>query len=1098
MVAMKLDTSFFKNNKKLLPLFIGGGVLLLGVIVFVLYWFVLGDVKPSYVRVTNQTDSSFTVSWVSTKKSKGQVLVREDGKFLPGVLAPIGADKFYDDRDVVKAELEAGEKRTEKAAKEVEKSEDKVIDVNNYNFDVKVRKQGRYYVHSVTVSNLEADTEYSFRIGNGLKWYGDKNFDLTDKQLDFGSLTEGKQPVRLIANTLPFVEQSFVEPNPSYGLVDKSDGNENLLVFAYFVDGNVNPSLALSSMLNEDGGWYIDLSNARISTGYVWGGYNVTSAVEIIQFLWVSGNEVKQYSINVSLTQKAPAPTVTLSNDEDSKETTFLRIFSQTVLADAKQDCINSCVTSCKEGGPAQCGLSPSLGACTCGACDSWRAGCEGACNDGRCNGAVSDPAQSQEPGGSVPDTPPQPAGNICTGKVAHTCTDSYNCFDGETCGGRIPAGSSGGPSCVGADNGSCSCRSKSGNVCNSALPAGSKCVCPDEYANCLSTSSTESCGAPGQVACEIPKYCSQCNNGSTPVDGKCPNDVSASCDPSTCQVGATYKDGLKCEWETAGSVAGAKRCTTVGANVVSTCDPSTCTVGILYGDNLFCEWEPAGSVAGAKRCAGRTGGGGTDRYISACVPSSCEPGVTYSDGKKCTPQVGTVINLCVPNSGGGTTATATPDTRSDCGGSAQNPCNDFLGLGGNACDTGMHMTNDRCCSDGHMFCGIAQGCTEARCQSGLPKDKGCVSDADCGDPTDPSREVNCIQQNWLRAKTCMEVTTIPAAEKRTCADWCTKARNNQIWHNPDTGEYKTCIDPLIGPPYCADTPISVNAAGAGGFLSSYTGNVWADDLNIQSGALIINDPGLYTMVVNGEVLTSEVDGDETIAFYIDKNGNDVYDEGDEIVDANVIQIELKKEAEAFTYQFSEGYNYVSFPFVGDDKNNLKTMSAVLQYLNSKGIEATVMATYDGGWKAVDYREVKDVDLGVEGRLYGVNDFPINPGKGYVIRVINGGGQVSLSGYKVNQAVPVEMDDAWNLIGVHGLSTYDGYTADDLITSMKDQGIPVEIATQWIRGRYESRIIKTVEGTERKFGNDFPIEEYKAYFVQVNGGSGIWEPEKKE
>ena len=288
-----------------------------------------------------------------------------------------------------------------------------------------------------------------------------------------------------------------------------------------------------------------------------------------------------------------------------------------------------------------------------------------------------------------------------------------------------------------------------------------------------------------------------------------------------------------------------------------------------------------------------------------------------------------------------------------------------------------------------------------------------------------------------------------------------------------------------------------------GGFTQGLNGfsRVFAEGNNVdQSGFLIINDPGLYTINIDNkeEILVENSVGDGTVALIIDENGNGYYDEEDTVLDGNAMQIDIKKEAETFNYQFSEGYNYVSFPFVGDDKNNLKTMSSVLQYLNSKGIEATVMATYDGGWKAVDYREVKDVDLGVEGKLYGVNDFPINPGKGYVIRVINGGGQVSLSGYKVAQAVPVEMDDAWNLIGVHGLSTYDGYTADDLIASMKDQGIPVEIATQWIRGRYESRIIKDVEGTERKFGNDFPIEEYKAYFVQVNGGSGIWEPEKKE
>ena len=325
MVAMKLDTSFFKKNKKLMPLFIGGGVLLLGVIVFVLYWFVLGDVKPSYVRVTNQTDSSFTVSWVSTKKSKGQVLVREDEKFLPGVLAPLGADKFYDDRDVVKAELEAGEKRTEKAAKEVEDSEDKVIDVNNYNFDVKVRKQGRYYVHTVTVSNLDADTEYSFRIGNGLRWYGDSLLkNNVDRGYDFGAL--GLETMKIRTLVLP-EDQDFFEPSPSYGSIEMEDAgliSENILLFSFYGDTSTeatweNLSLPLSSGLNEDLGWYIDQANARFENGYLWGTDDSSQAYQMLQILYVIDGQIFETNVMSFFDYELrPAPTLTVGSIEDN------------------------------------------------------------------------------------------------------------------------------------------------------------------------------------------------------------------------------------------------------------------------------------------------------------------------------------------------------------------------------------------------------------------------------------------------------------------------------------------------------------------------------------------------------------------------------------------------------------------------------------------------------------------------------------------------------------------------------------------------------------------------------------------------------------
>ncbi|HOU75711.1 MAG TPA: fibronectin type III domain-containing protein [Candidatus Dojkabacteria bacterium] len=981
MVAMQLDTSFLKNNKKLLPLFIVGGVLLLGVIFLVLYWYVLGNVNPSYVRVTNQTDTSFTVSWVSTKKSKGQVLVREDGKFLPGILAPIGSDKFYDDRDVVKAELEAGEKRTDKASKEVEKSEDKVIDANKYNFDVKVRKQGRYYVHTVTVSNLDADTGYNFRIGNGFRWYGDEVLkDNSDSDLQYGALGNGV----LETKTLPFPEdQEFVEPNPAYGgiNIDENSDYNQVLVYGFFNDTqNVKNSLPVNTAPNETGGWYIDISNSRWASGYVWSGYNIETALLDMQFLYVQDGEVKQEYLIVALEDGFPIGDVYLghnTNDSGESESKFLiqRAYALACVeeypeactcdngASGNRICIKMGDNATGEAG-ASCPWGPGsgCGSCVCGAAP------------------VSPPPFAPEP-------PPYvipvsiPVGGVCP----KDANGRYECSCSPF-GANAPNNIGWGATCAGSDN--CPCTLPDGSKVGAGLKApDGPSVGGGEKKN---PADDPTCGGNYQSPCDINTHQGRCDDGSSPFP----------------EAPGILRCGKQVEIDV--GLIDPKSDNGCGGSGQAPCDPAThsgtCDDGTAptsQGGGLLCGTSPATTV---------------DTCKGACLPGTvCETVISGAPGPIMVGPIpvgytggGTELGVCVPE--------------------INKPV----------------------------------------------ADPAIVADANCSFNTREEDKLKCSME----------------AELEIFDDTCKLTGNGGVlkgaWNTIKCAG-KAALHQML--------PITETLIP--GQRSSLFSPVSAEANNTY---YTINDMGLYSMIVNGEVLT-DIDVDREgyrVGFFIDKNGNEVFDAGDELVEASAIQIELKKESETFNYQLSEGYNYVSFPFVGDDKNNLKTMSSVLQYLNSKGIEATVMATYDGGWKAVDYREIASVDLGSKGQLYGVNDFPINPGRGYVIRVISGGGQVSLSGFKVAQPVPVEMKDAWNLIGVHGLSTYDGYTADDLIASMKSQDIPAEIATQWIRGRYESRIIKDVEGTERKFGNDFPIEEYKAYFVQVNGGTGVWEPEKKE
>lgn len=121
--------------------------------------------KPHDVRLTNITDTSFTVSWITNYPMKGIVYYKDKDSILPGFLSWIGTKKAYDDRDIASAEKECAEKFN----KEAKVSEDFVVDTSKYGCnEVKVKKVGEYFVHHVTLTNLDELKEYYFRVGDGL------------------------------------------------------------------------------------------------------------------------------------------------------------------------------------------------------------------------------------------------------------------------------------------------------------------------------------------------------------------------------------------------------------------------------------------------------------------------------------------------------------------------------------------------------------------------------------------------------------------------------------------------------------------------------------------------------------------------------------------------------------------------------------------------------------------------------------------------------------------------------------------------------------------------------------------------------------------
>lgn len=139
---------------------------------------------------TNITDHQVTISWITDKPTKGVVR--------------IGKGYYKDD---------------------LEKS---------------LKKEGRYLTHHITITNLNPNRKYQFKVFQGLKtaFYGEFT---TSSTLD-----------------------SFTSPNPVYGRVISKDKKPIIgaLIFLQAKEASQSSSI-ISTQTNLEGRWSLDLANLR-------------------------------------------------------------------------------------------------------------------------------------------------------------------------------------------------------------------------------------------------------------------------------------------------------------------------------------------------------------------------------------------------------------------------------------------------------------------------------------------------------------------------------------------------------------------------------------------------------------------------------------------------------------------------------------------------------------------------------------------------------------------------------------------------------------------------------------------------------------------
>lgn len=225
-----------------------GGLAVLLLVLGLVYFFILNPYStPQRIRVTNITDRSATVSWVTSRATVG-VVTYADAEFgLPGALGCAGADQAYDDRDVTEARLAKTEGLSEEELEELTQEE---LD------EVEVSSKGKYYMHHVTVYGLDPEKTYYFRVGNGLLCtegegkFADDVFTASETA-QFATFSELEQPTM---------------PDPTYGSV--VSGSDIVVDGVLFMSPGLGRSVSpLSGILNDEGRWYVDLSASRTSDG---------------------------------------------------------------------------------------------------------------------------------------------------------------------------------------------------------------------------------------------------------------------------------------------------------------------------------------------------------------------------------------------------------------------------------------------------------------------------------------------------------------------------------------------------------------------------------------------------------------------------------------------------------------------------------------------------------------------------------------------------------------------------------------------------------------------------------------------------------------
>lgn len=1094
------------------------GLFLLGF----LGWTVYKGIKfrPYKVRVTNVTDSAFTVSWVTDSPMPGIVYYGEKDSFLPGPLAWLGKKKAVDDRDFSDAQSECVRKFNKEASKN--KDENFTVDASGFNCnDIKVWKYGKYYTHHITVQNLEAEKEYFFRVGDGVI-----SFRKNSGEFVVGEI-EGVD--EFLAKTSPLFNE-VLAPNPAFGTTETvyqtSDGyysyekEYDSMVFLSIKNSDGLSFPVLSSVANKDGGWSMDLSNLRDEEG------NPVSIEDNTMSFMPQSKNHKAFVFQEFEYGKVVFPIRLPGNaEEDVKKTgEILSTKLLTKLIDKADANYNDagCVATGNYGRLTYCGdqcyRQWIRGGETCG----W-----GKVSSGCPSKPCTCPGESCNPPAPTPPTPPAPScpiygspiiGDFTT--VCHqsscTCTNSLAKSTSVKCGEKCvkketdcAAGSGSlsdfysickftNCSCTHPDsdgnNASCgnSCKRKT-TTCPSTWGTWKVTTndtqCENHPEQCIKNQCTPLCYTEGHCKTLItPAVCA--NKGPTSI-----SDFTTVCNQTNCACtnssaeSSSVKCGYTCkqktttcpaDWGNYRFVESTGKCETD-----STCKVSDCT-GWCYSKtkcdslNIEKQYTCPCTIFNGDTCV-------KSSDCDACKKLRISEYYYSSDGaclaEHPTTPTPTPTGQCYYWSGGliadgSCNAVVTPTT--GCVGKNYHPSDPTCGGQVGYYTYNMLKPSTQCHATGWLSFSWTSfsACEAARKQQIKELNSFQVGVVDLGVILGRIDHISYERVNYVCCPYSKNGNSIVTNKQLTTVSDCFGMFS--IKEQESGGKSQ-----LLDINECTGLPISMNDFG------------FFDKLNFSSEAkeensdviLYLPESGIYSVKISKSETPLSLPGgeDKKYLFFESRDGVDGYqapvdpknpkDNEDIIISQAAVVISTSQETTAKEIALKKGINIISFGFLPSAANEEKKMnsSEFLKLVNESDFNISRISYFAAGqWNGgtsydIENNETKGVP------------FDLVFGKGYVV-VAEQDCTISIPGYNIESPVPIAFSSGWNLVGVHGQK--EAYTAKTFIESINTiEGLKANNVSWWptSRGMYQGYQLQNGQ----EYGQDFPISPINGYFVRI-------------
>ncbi len=1013
----------------------------MGIVGFFVYEYL--RIAPNDVRFTNVTSSSVTVSWNTKSPISATAVSFEGDTWLPLTVLGLGGERFYDTRDVRRAELEA----VEKTAMNLYESEDLQPSMEDFEMEVEVVNMGEYYTHHVTVTGLDPETEYSFMIGDRFLYRKVRALD------EISTVTTLEVP------------ESVKSPVPAYGRILDAQGIEDPELLVPVVDGIVyfnlldefseERSTVYSGRLNEEGNWYIDISGIRGEDGenflnrYV-DGETITNILAEIN---IDAGSLGRWEGILHSDFIAPAEMIVINDPlQVQGDGVGIGRVDSGILGKFVSEVEATTCTFAGYCGPCYILGGPVTNSCPCPqATLDARPGCKGK-QSGTLEQAIANVAKASS--GCANGSPGQ---HVWFGGDCKKCQVDERDDDGQVISYRWKS--------VGTEN--CSPENRDGRVFGPI----------EREDNGDATEDTDDEGGTSGNGWFI--------SGRHTPNMRCKK-LTRPAIQKEVEAGREFNSKTNC-FAKIRELQGEEDPPDPASTIRYYIAGNRCKQIDLY--HIRSTFNLPHFFTTSTECAGR--------LVQLFSSEEFGPHEAVSPAQECF-EAGSGVSLFVY---------ALDDKMYECKRgelkeytfhsltTKHNPyyCREFIE--GNSQYCSSSFLSSRYCFDEKndvMYQCISSKWTEVE---GGRSIKAAIEPGEVipGNPCDNPN--GCLYKGGIIAEgvyaeevsRCSIMTPgggVPQHKDKVC-------KEDNIKHTCQDGE---CL------PYTGDIQgVSDQSSKGNSILNSIFSYVQASTPNSsteyifdpETDMIVGIAPGLYTFEYEGQIYAFDItsSGHGTL-IYIDKNNNGQYDEGIDIKVSDIAsQINIVALSQTFNYQLREGFNFVSFPFLIPNEE-FRTAAGLLKQLNEVyGDIIFSISRYDGGrWRIVGQNTV----------LYSNDDFQLLPGEGYVIKA-RGDVNISIVGQPVKYEsigdnAPINLYEGWNLVGLYG-TRVKTYTAQSMLTDINASNFTADNVSKWEKDKQMYDGFQMSEGQE--YGFDFPINRLESVFVRVLEGRGKWQPKLK-